>query len=125
MSEWPVLYVFMLIAYVCGSIPFGKIIGRLKGVDIQKLGSGNIGFANSVRVLGWKPGVFVLIGDATKGFLPVYLSVSHIPYWQSLMVGLVAILAHVFPVWLRFKDGKGIAPGLGISLVLAPKIALF
>lgn len=93
------------------------------GIDIQKRGSGNIGFANAVRVLGWKPGIIVLFGDAIKGFIPVYIArVGISPAW-ALVVGLVAILAHIFPVWLRFKGGKGVATGLGVTFGISPVLA--
>ena len=110
----------VVFGYLCGSVPFGKIAGNWHGVDIQKKGSGNIGFANALRVLGWKSGVLVLIGDVTKGFVPAYLALRHSTFFVALCVGFVAILAHLFPVWLRFRGGKGIATGLGITLATSP-----
>jgi glycerol-3-phosphate acyltransferase PlsY len=117
-----VFLVAMLVVfgYLCGSIPFGKIIGNMHGIDIQKKGSGNIGFANALRVLGWKAGIVVLLGDVTKGFVPTYLATQHSTFTVTLCVGFVAILAHLFPVWLRFRGGKGIATGLGITLAISP-----
>ena len=115
-----------LFGYISGSIPFGKIIGLRNGIDIQNTGSGNIGFANAVRVLGWRAGIYVLIGDVLKGFIPVYI-VSNLHNTSQLLilaVGAAAILGHVYPVWLQFKGGKGIATGLGVILAINLSLAL-
>lgn len=111
-------------AYLLGSIPFGKIVGNRRGIDIQKHGSGNIGFANAFRVLGWKPSLIVLAGDILKGLIPVLIAVQFLPNYQILIVGLAAVVGHIFPVWLGFKGGKGIATGLGVTLVLTPLVGL-
>ncbi|HSW37776.1 MAG TPA: glycerol-3-phosphate 1-O-acyltransferase PlsY [Candidatus Saccharimonadales bacterium] len=114
-----------VLAYLLGSIPTGKIVGNHYGVDIQKAGSGNIGFANAVRVLGWKPALIVLAGDAFKGFLAVYISRQILPGQTPIfLAGALAILGNVFPVWLKFKGGKGIATGLGVTLAISPLLAL-
>ena len=107
-------------AYLCGSIPFAKIVGKLYGIDIQKHGSGNIGFANTVRVLGWKAGAMVLPGDILKGTIPVLIATHFVGLNEVLLVGLAAIVGHIFPVWLRFRGGKGVATGLGVTLVISP-----
>lgn len=112
-------FFFIILAYLLGSIPFGKIIGFRYGIDIQKNGSGNIGFANSLRILGLKPAIFVLVGDVLKGFLPVYFSFQWLPFQLTLFVALAAIIGHIFPIWLRFKGGKGVATGLGVLLALS------
>lgn len=119
-------YLLIVTAYFCGSIPFGKIIGKLYGVDIQKKGSGNIGFANVVRSLGWKAGIPVLAGDTIKGFLPVFVAMQYadINDTKILAVAFVAIIGHIFPVWLKFKGGKGIATGLGVTLAINPALGL-
>lgn len=111
-------------AYLAGSVPFGKLLGMQQGIDIQAHGSGNIGFANSVRVLGWKMGILVLIGDLTKGYLPTLLAL--IAYGKSIaiVVGCATIIGHVFPVWLRFRGGKGIATGLGMTAALSVPLAV-
>ncbi len=111
-------------AYLLGSIPFGKIVGNRRGIDIQKHGSGNIGFANAFRVLGWKPSLIVLAGDILKGLIPVLIASQQLPTYQTLIVGFAAVVGHIFPVWLGFKGGKGIATGLGVTLVLTPLVAL-
>ena len=112
-----------LFSYLLGSIPTGKLIGLYYGVDIQKKGSGNIGFANAVRVLGWKPAAIVLFFDAFKGFLPLYISGKYLPSELLPLVGLAAIIGHVFPIWLKLRGGKGIATGLGVTLTLNYRLA--
>ena len=107
-----------------GSVPYGKIIGRQRGIDIQQLGSGNIGFANCLRFMGLRPALAVLIGDMMKGFLPVAVASTMLPTQQVQIIALVAVLGHIFPVWLRFRGGKGIATGLGVLIVLSPLLAL-
>lgn len=120
MNNTLLVLILLLLGYICGSIPFGKIIGNWHGIDIQKKGSGNIGFANVLRVLGWRSGILVLLGDVTKGFVPTYLALQHSTFFVALCVGFVAILAHLFPVWLHFKGGKGVATGLGTTLAISP-----
>lgn len=124
MSNVVTLFLFCLGAYLCGSIPFAKLIGQYHGIDIQKQGSGNIGFANTVRVLGWQPGLLVLIGDSMKGYLPVALAAGLFSSSWLALIGLFAIIGHIFPIWLKFRGGKGIATGLGITLALQPVLAL-
>jgi len=111
-------------AYFCGSIPFGKIISMRYGVDIQKRGSGNIGFANVLRVLGWKAAIPVLILDALKGFIPTYLGLIVFGLPTAFVIGMCAIVGHLFPVWLNFKGGKGIATGLGVLLAATPLVGV-
>jgi glycerol-3-phosphate acyltransferase PlsY len=115
---------FILLAYLSGSISFAKIIGNYYGVDIQKKGSGNVGFANAVRVLGWKPGSVVLVGDILKGFVPVIIATRYFATWQLAIIALAAIVGHLFPVWLKFRGGKGIATGLGVTLAISPALGL-
>lgn len=117
------LFFLCLLSYFAGSIPFGKIAGRFYDVDIQKHGSGNIGFANTVRVLGWKAGALVLIGDILKGYLPALLALEFVGASEALLVGLAALCGHVFPVWLGFRGGKGIATGLGFTAAISLPLA--
>lgn len=114
---------FIVFAYLLGSIPFGKIIGKVYGIDVQKKGSGNIGFTNSFRVLGWKPALLVLVGDVLKGFIPTRIALQFLTFDQVLIVALISILGHIYPIWLKFKGGKGVATGLGTLLVINPLIA--
>ncbi len=114
----PLLVVF---AYFLGSIPVGVILGRLKGVDPRKTGSGNIGATNVMRAAGKKMGVVTLILDAAKGFVPVALAMAlDVHVYVVALVGLVAFLGHVFPVFLRFSGGKGVATALGVYLAVSP-----
>jgi glycerol-3-phosphate acyltransferase PlsY len=117
-----------LLAYLAGSLPFGLIVARLfGGVDIRKEGSGNIGATNVARVLGAKYGALVLALDCVKGaaptgLLPLLLLSPDSPQGVHLAVlsGVAAILGHMFPCWLGFRGGKGVATALGVALVLAP-----
>lgn len=117
-------FVLAVLAYLCGSVPTGKLLGWRKNIDIQKHGSGNIGFANAVRVLGWRDGIIVLIVDVLKGFAPVFAA-KWLGFEDAalLAIGLLPIIGHAYPVWLRFRGGKSIATGLGVLLVIAPLLA--
>lgn len=118
------IFVF-IIAYLLGSIPFGKIIGlKFYHVDIQKRGSGNIGFANVLTHLGWRAAVPTLVGDVGKGALATLIAQHYLGSDLAFWAGLTAMLAHIFPVWLRFRGGKGIATAFGVMFVLAPVAAL-
>ncbi len=108
-----------LYSYIMGSIPFGFIIARKKGMDIRKSGSGNIGATNIFRSVGKKEGVIVLILDMLKGACPAFLTSACMP--QALSVSLVsAVLGHDFSIFLRFRGGKGVATTYGVSLVAVP-----
>lgn len=117
----------VVFGYLCGSIPFGVIVARvLTGKDVRTEGSGNIGATNVARVVGKKIGALVLVLDAAKGALPVVLACRLFPELPLLHVGVgfAAFLGHVFPVWLKFAGGKGVATALGVLLVLMPWSAL-
>jgi glycerol-3-phosphate acyltransferase PlsY len=114
-----------ILAFVFGSIPFGFVIGKLKGVDVRQYGSGNIGATNVSRVLGKKWGAIVLLLDALKGALPVlYLKVTGYSIEHQVLAGLFAILGHCFSPFLKLRGGKGVATGLGVFLVVSPKVTL-
>ncbi len=110
----------IVVAYLLGSIPFGKLVGKRHGIDIQKHGSGNIGFANVRRTLGWRPGLIVLAGDILKGLIPVIIAKHYLQPYQVFIVGIVTVIGHIFPIWLKFRGGKGIATGLGVTFALNP-----
>ncbi|MCP3163105.1 glycerol-3-phosphate 1-O-acyltransferase PlsY [Myxococcus qinghaiensis] len=117
----------VLLGYLAGSIPFGVLLTRwLRGVDVRQSGSGNIGATNVTRVAGKKLGAVVLVLDAVKGALPVALALRLVPDLPTVhvLVGLAAVLGHVYPVWLKLHGGKGVATALGVLLVLAPLAAL-
>lgn len=110
------------LGYLSGSVPFGVLLTRLRGVDVRASGSGNIGATNVARVAGKKLGVVVLLLDAAKGAGPVLLARHLLPDRPFLHagVGLAAFFGHVFPIWLRLKGGKGVATAAGVLLVLVP-----
>ncbi len=113
--------ILCLIAYLLGSIPFGVIFARLNKVDLRQHGSGNIGATNVARTLGKKLGVLTLVGDALKGVAAVALADSLLSNPAHIaFAGLFAFLGHLFPVFLKFRGGKGVATGLGIFLYLMP-----
>jgi acyl phosphate:glycerol-3-phosphate acyltransferase len=113
-----------IIAYLIGSIPTGYLWGRARGVDIRKLGSGNIGATNVFRFLGKAAGITVLLIDALKGYLPArFLFFDANPETQeyhSMIAGFFAIIGHNYTCWLGFKGGKGIATSAGVLLALMP-----
>jgi glycerol-3-phosphate acyltransferase PlsY len=114
--------ILILLAYLVGSIPFGLILSKLFAkTDIRKVGSGNIGATNVMRVLGKKLGVLTLMFDILKGAIFVILAevVTHSEIWASL-AGLAAFLGHLYPIYLKFRGGKGVATSVGIFLFLAP-----
>lgn len=115
----------MMIAYLVGSIPVGLLISKsVEGVDPRQAGSRNIGATNVMRVVGKKAAALTLIGDLLKGLLPVAgARLLEIPEEGLLWVGFAAILGHIFPVYLKFKGGKGVATSFGVFLGLAPLIA--
>ena len=117
-------------AYLLGGIPFGVIVGRRwKGVDVRQFGSGNIGFANVLRTLGWGPALVVFVCDTGKGYLPVlaarYVTAgwAHAEPWVVL-AGVLAVGGHVFSPWLRFRGGRAVLTSLGVLVGIAPWVAL-
>ena len=144
------LWLCPLFAFLLGSIPFGLLIAKAKGIDIRQHGSGNIGATNVLRVVGKKYGITCLLLDALKGFIPVFLAVNLIrnagrhqqlqidglESWaivmpagkamlvQSLQIltGLAAILGHNYSPWVGFRGGKGIATSAGVIIGLAPAV---
>ena len=110
-------------AYVIGSVPYGKLLCGLGGVDIQRRGSGNIGFANVQRIMGWRYGLPTLIGDVGKGAVAAYGGLLLGGPVLAFTYGMAALIGHVLPPWLGFRGGKGIATGLGLVAVLAPIVA--
>ena len=119
-----------ILGYLIGAIPFGLVIGKMVGVDVRTQGSRNIGATNVNRVLGKKLGVVTLICDCLKGFLPMYGAAMLLPESPNkelivVLTGLMAILGHMFPVYLHFRGGKGVATGMGVFLYLSgPAILL-
>jgi acyl phosphate:glycerol-3-phosphate acyltransferase len=108
-------------AYLLGSIPFGLLLTKLFGSgDVRKSGSGNIGATNVARVAGWLPGILTLLLDVAKGAAAVWLAgrVSNESATCVMIAALAALLGHCYPVWLKFRGGKGVATAAGAFLVL-------
>ena len=120
------LAVFLILAgYVLGAIPTGLLAGLMAGVDVRKVGSGNIGTANVLRGAGKWAAVATLVGDMLKGVIPVVLArVFTDNAWVVATVALAAVAGHCWPVFLRFKGGKGVATGSGTAVGLAPVVGL-
>jgi glycerol-3-phosphate acyltransferase PlsY len=118
----------LIASYLLGSIPTSYILGRVvRGIDLRQHGSGNLGATNAFRVLGWRIAVPVLAVDVAKGWAPTYF----FPLWDgraapewALAYGAVAVLGHVYSVWVGFRGGKGVATGAGVFLALAPAALL-
>jgi glycerol-3-phosphate acyltransferase PlsY len=114
---------FVLLSYLWGAIPASWVAGKLRGVDLRKHGSGNLGATNTFRVLGAKVAAPVMVFDVLKGVLPVLLFTR----WDGapdarwgLAYGAAAIVGHVFSIYMRFRGGKGVATSAGVFLALAP-----
>jgi glycerol-3-phosphate acyltransferase PlsY len=112
--------VLIILAYLLGSVPFGFVIAKTKGVDIRQYGSGNIGTSNVARVLGKKAAILTLLGDGLKGLLPVVLTKMFIDAdgW-IIAVGLATIIGHNWPIFLKFRGGKGVTTTYGAYLGIA------
>jgi len=111
----------LVAAYLLGSIPFAYLAGRLHGVDLRSVGSGNLGATNVFRTLGRTVGVVVMVLDIAKGAAAVLLAQWLVGgSWWPIAAGALAILGHVFPVWTGFKGGKGVATGAGALIGLVP-----
>jgi glycerol-3-phosphate acyltransferase PlsY len=118
------LLAFILLSYVLGSIPFGYLIGKIKKVDVRKMGSGNIGATNVNRVLGFKIAIIVGLCDFLKGLAPVLLALTFFTNPFSItLIALATICGHIFSIFLKFKGGKGVATyGGAILAILGIKI---
>ena len=123
------------VAFACGSIPFGPIVARLRGIDLRAVGSGNIGATNVGRALGWKWGVLVYVLDAIKGAAPVLAAgamagilgkpadeVAPADMWWWLLMPIAAVLGHMFSPFVGFRGGKGVATGSGAMLAVWPTL---
>ena len=116
--------ILLIAAFVLGSIPFGIITAKVKGIDLKKVGSGNIGATNVLRAVGKGAAALTLALDMLKGWAPVALGRTlGASDAQVAGVALAAFLGHLYPVFLRFRGGKGVATFLGVLLALLPKVA--
>ena len=120
-------YVALLLSYLLGAIPFGVIVGKMRGVDIRAVGSGNSGATNVWRTLGPVAGTTVFTLDVLKGLAAPYLArilIAPDAHWLIALCGALAVLGHTFSIFLKFRGGKGIATGLGMAVGLMPIPAL-
>ncbi len=138
------LIILILLSFLIGSVPTGAIIARIKGVDLRKVGSGNIGATNVLRALGKEAALITLFGDIAKGLIPVIIArhlfldidiqVVHFAGLDKFVTkpliliegiaGLSAILGHNYSIFLKFKGGKGVATSIGVVLALSPHVAV-
>lgn len=133
------LIILLFISFLIGSIPTGLLIAKTKGIDLRKVGSGNIGATNVLRAVGKEAAILTLIGDVAKGAISVGVAKLSIQLGLDLydlaflnkeilfegLMGITSVLGHNFSVFLRFKGGKGVATSLGFLLVYSPYVALF
>lgn len=122
----PALYLLVPAAYLIGSIPFGLLIGKRMGIDLRASGSKNIGATNVLRTAGKAPALLTLLSDSLKGAIPLLIfraalgnAASGAEFWEGV-IGLTAVIGHIFPVFLSFKGGKGVATGFGVIAVYSP-----
>jgi len=121
-----ITFIFLMVmAFLIGSIPFGIIIAKFKGVDLKKVGSGNIGATNVLRSLGKTPAIFTLLGDILKGTIAVALArFFNISVFQEGLIGLASVVGHNFSIFLGFKGGKGVATSFGVLFIYSPMVGL-
>ena len=113
--------ILTILSYLLGSIPAGFLVGSSAGVDVRSAGSGNIGATNVARTLGWKKGLVTLFADVAKGYLPVMAAhLLELGEVAAAAAGLAAFAGHLYPVFLRFKGGKGVATAAGVYLAAMP-----
>ena len=116
------LFSLILFAFLLGSIPFGVVVAKVYGVNLKKVGSGNIGATNVLRAMGKGPALLTLVGDVLKGSLAVVAG-RYFLHSASLegIIGLSAIVGHNLSLFLRFRGGKGVATSIGVLLIYSPK----
>jgi len=116
-------YLIFILAYCLGAIPFAYLAGQLKGIDVRRHGSGNIGTTNAFRLLGVKLGILVLLGDFLKGAMAATLGFWAYGAWGGIIGGFLAMAGHSWNPLFGFRtSGKGVAAGFGIITVLMPKV---
>ena len=115
----------VLAAYLMGSIPFAQLLSTRRGIDLRRVGSGNVGASNVLRTLGVRPAVLAMMLDAVKGTVAVLIA-QRLTNGVAAPVaaGLASMIGHVYPVWLRFRGGKGVATAAGAFAVLTPVAAV-
>jgi acyl phosphate:glycerol-3-phosphate acyltransferase len=117
------MWILVPIAYVLGTFPSAILVARAAGIDISTFGSGNPGASNVTRALGWRKGIWVYVLDAGKGAIAAGLGLAFDGQPMAYWCGAAAIVGHMFPVFRRFRGGKGVATGSGVLLVVQPILA--
>ena len=113
--------VALTLAYLLGSIPFAFLLARRRGIDLRDVGSGNVGASNVLRTSGTRAAVLAMLLDAMKGAVAVIVAQRLAPGPTTPMAaGLASVVGHIYPVWLRFRGGKGVATACGVFWILAP-----
>jgi glycerol-3-phosphate acyltransferase PlsY len=120
MGHGPASVLALLLAYLLGSIPFSYIVARLKGIDVRTVGSGNVGATNVMRSAGRAAGLAAFVLDFAKGSAATWIALRLAGVSVAAAAAVVAVLAHMYPVWLSFKGGKGVATGAGAFLPIIP-----
>lgn len=112
---------FVLTAYIIGSIPFGVLVSKIKGVDLKSVGSRNIGATNVLRTVGKLPALITLLGDSLKGtvVILIYRMMDGGEPWESV-IGISVILGHIYSIFLSLRGGKGVATGFGVLAIYSP-----
>jgi glycerol-3-phosphate acyltransferase PlsY len=124
MPDGVIIAVLVPVAYFLGTLPSADVIGRRRGVDVTAAGSGNPGASNTYRLLGWRAGVLVFAMDAAKGALAAGAGLALAGNAGAYVLGVAAIVGHMFPVTRHFKGGRGVATGAGVLLVIFPWLTL-
>ena len=121
---WIIVVPLIVLGYLFGSLPFSFLVGKLRGVDLRTVGSGNTGASNVWRTCGFKWFVLALSLDVLKGFVPTALAyrVLHVDPLVTVLVGLAAMLGHIYPAFLRFKGGKAVATTGGVMFAIHPAL---
>jgi len=118
------IFFVIFFSYICGSLPFGLLLSKVfSKIDIRKIGSGNIGATNVLRTGNKFLAAMTLLLDVSKGYIPVIISIKYFPEFV-LLSSLLTFLGHVFPIWLKFKGGKGVSTYLGVLFALSIQLGL-
>ena len=124
MGHGPLTAVALAIAYLIGSIPFSYLVARRKGIDVRTVGSGNVGATNVMRSAGRAAGLAAFALDFLKGSLATWLALRLAGPTIAAVAAVIAVLGHMYPAWLSFKGGKGVATGAGAFLPILPVAAV-
>jgi len=124
MPDGVVIALLVPVAYLLGTFPSADVVGRRRGIDVTAAGSGNPGASNTFRLLGWRAGVLVFAMDAAKGALAAGAGLAVAGNAGAYVLGVAAIVGHMFPVTRHFKGGRGVATGAGVLLVIFPWLTL-